>query len=411
MKQNINKAPALYRYIAYDKNQQVVTGKLRATNEDAVIELLSYDGFQVINVKQIIPILSLGSFNSQFSSIKINDIILLYRQLALLLESGINIISALDLLREQISNRILNGVLAEVTTELRSGNQLSAALAKHPKIFPPIYCRSLSVGEQTGGLEVILRQLADYMEKEAVATKRTKSALMYPVIAMVMTVLVVGLMITYVLPAFMGLYTSLGAQLPMLMKILLSLGDGLKSYGVFVFVLLLIIAAAGYMYLRTPKGKYKLDEWLLRLPLLGHITHLNGLARCCKSIALLYRAGLPLTDIMTLVIEGTNNLVIAEALSDVQQDMLQGEGLSQPMTKNGIFLSMMVQMVKVGEETGNLDINLSAVAQSYETEAEDRMQTLIALIQPATTVLIGLVVGLVALSLVSAMYSMYGQTF
>jgi len=150
---------------------------------------------------------------------------------------------------------------------------------------------------------------------------------------------------------------------------------------------------------------------MLSLPLLGRVNHLNELSRCCRSISLLFRAGLPLTEVIPLVLQGSSNRVVAEALNDVQKDMLKGEGLSQPMANNGIFLPMMVQMVKVGEETGSLDTTLLAVAQSYETEAEDSTRSLIGLIQPAMTLVIAGVVGVIALSLVSAMYSVYGQTF
>ena len=409
MKHSGNHGQTLYQYIAYDKNQEVVRGKTLASSEEAVIELLGYEGFQVANVKQLAAGLNLGWLRSQFSQVKSSEVILLYRQLGLLLESGINIITALDLLKVQITNLTLKDVLTEVIADLRAGNQLSAALAKYPKIFTPIYCRSLSVGEQAGGLELILKQIADYMEKETVAVKRTKSALTYPVIALVMTVAVVALMVTFVLPAFTGLYSSLGAELPLLTRMMLSGATMLQHYGIHLLLALIITVAGGFLYIKTPRGRYKFDGWLLRIPLLGHVNHLNELARCCKCIALLYRAGLPLTDIMTMVIEGTNNRVLAEALTAVQQDMLQGEGLSQPMANNGLFLPMMVQMVKVGEETGNLDTNLSAVAQSYETEVDDRMRSLIALIQPVTTVIIGFVVGIIALSLVSAMYSIYSQ--
>lgn len=409
MTQSGSQVQKTYQYIAYGKNQEVIRGKLLATSEDAVVEQLGYDGFKVINVKQINPFLSLGRLGLGSSKVKTSEIILLYRQLALLLESGINMVAALDMLRQQVSSRILKDVLSEVITELRAGNQLSAALARRPKIFAPIYCRSLSVGEQMGGLEIILRQIADYMEKESVSAKRTKSALMYPIIALIMTVAVVGLMVMFVLPSFAGLYSSMGAELPLLTRLLLTMSDKLRSNGIYLLIILLMAGGAGYAYIRTPAGRYKIDRLLLRLPLLGHVNHLNELARCCKSISLLYRAGLPLTDIMTLVIEGTNNRIIAEALTGVQQDMLKGEGLSQPMMKNAIFLPMMVQMVKVGEETGNLDVNLAAVVQSYETEAEDRTRSLIELIQPVSTLFIGLVVGVIALSLVSAMYSMYGQ--
>jgi type IV pilus assembly protein PilC len=148
---------------------------------------------------------------------------------------------------------------------------------------------------------------------------------------------------------------------------------------------------------------------MLRTPLIGRVKHLNELARCCRSISLLFIAGLPLTEIMPLVIQGAGNRVMSEALYNVQMDMLKGEGLSRPMAKNSIFLPMMVQMVKVGEETGNLDSSLHAVAQNYESEAEDKTKNLIGMIQPVMTLVIAGIVGVIALSMVSAMYSIYGQ--
>jgi type IV pilus assembly protein PilC len=141
------------------------------------------------------------------------------------------------------------------------------------------------------------------------------------------------------------------------------------------------------------------------------VKHLSELACCCRNIAFLFRTGLPMTEVMPLVVENSRNEVIAKALVDVEQDMVKGEGLSQPMAKNKIFFPTMVQMVRVGEETGSLDVTLSALAQSYEAEAEDKLRSLITLIQPAMTLFIGLVVGLMALSLTSAMYSIYGQGF
>ena len=143
--------------------------------------------------------------------------------------------------------------------------------------------------------------------------------------------------------------------------------------------------------------------------MLGRVRHLNELARCCRSISLLFTAGLPLTEIMPLVIQGCSNRVMAQALYDVQADMLKGEGLAKPMSKNRLFLPMMVQMVKVGEETGSLDASLQAVAQNYEAEAQDKTKSLISMIQPVMTIVIAGIVGLIALSMVSAMYSMYGQ--
>jgi type IV pilus assembly protein PilC len=399
----------VYQYIAYNENREIVKGRLSATSEKAATDLLDYAGYQVINLKPISQFFSLNSLMTRLSPVRPQEIILFYRQLALLLESGIDIITALELLQEQVSNYTLKRVLGEVISELRHGNQLSVAMSKNSKIFPTIYRRLVNVGEQTGNLETILRQIADYMEKEMITAKGIKNALKYPIVVSIVAILVIGVLVTFVLPAFSNLYSSLGAELPLLTRILIAATEKLREYGVHILLALFTAASLALAYIKTPEGRYKWDRLAFRLPQVGRVNHLKELALCCRSLALLFRAGLPLTEIMTLVVQGSGNRVMAKALTDVQQDMLKGEGLSRPMAKNRLFLPMMVQMVKVGEETGNLDTTLTAVAQSYETEAEDRTHALIGFIQPAVTILIAIVVGFIALSMVSAMYSIYGQ--
>ena len=401
----------VYQYVAYNEKGEVLKGRLSASGEEAATNLLSYAGYKVVSLKHYVPFLSSDRLLTLLFRVKPMDIILLYRQLALLLESGINIITSLELLQNQTDNRILKKVLSEVVSDLRRGNQLSIALGKHPDVFSSICCRSLSIGEQSGGLEIMLKQIADYMEKELTASKNIKSALMYPIITASVTVIVVAVLILVVLPAFSDLYVDLGAELPTLTKLVIDSSNYIRSNVLYVMTPFIVAIGLGFAYLKTPEGKEKWANLLLRLPLIGRVNHLNELSRCCRSISLLYRSGLPITEIMPLIIQGSNNPIMAKALSDIQADMLKGEGLSHPMTKNAIFLPMMVQMVKVGEETGSLDTSLLAVAQSYEAEAEDRTRSLIGLIQPAMTITISLVIGVIALSMVSAMYSIYGQTF
>ncbi|MDD5127110.1 MAG: type II secretion system F family protein [Dehalococcoidales bacterium] len=399
----------VYQYIAYNEKGDLVKGRLPAANEEAATNLLGYAGYRAVNLKPYVPFLSSDRLTAEFFPIKPQDIILFYRQLAILLESGINIVGAMELLRGQITNRTLKKVLGEVVADIRSGHQLSAALSKHPVAFPPISCRSLGIGEQTGNLETMLRQLADYQEKDIAAKKSIKGALTLPAIAAGVAILVIIVMVTFVLPAFAGLYGSLGAELPLITRVVLDGSAMLRAYGLHIMLGLGALILCALAYTRTPDGKYRLDRFLLTMPMLGHINLLNVLSRCCRSISLLFTAGLPLTEIMPLIIQGSNNKAMTKALVDVQQDMLKGEGLSQPMAKNSLFLPMMVQMVKVGEETGNLDTTLVAVAKNYETEADDKTRALIALVQPAMTLAIAGVVGVIALSLISAMYSMYGQ--
>ena len=371
--------------------------------------MLAYAGYRVISLRPRAQLFGFDKLLARFFRVKPAEVMLFYRQLALLLESGISIITALELLQGEMSKRTLKKVLGQVIADLRSGNQLSVALAKHPRIFSPIYCRLLSVGERAGNLEMMLRQIADYMEKHTATAKKIKSALRYPIIIGVVAVVVVAVLVTFVFPAFNQLYASLGTELPRISRIVFDGVSKLRSLGIYILLVALIAVGVVLFYAKSSAGRYKLHGLLLKLPLVGRVIHLNQLAGCCRNISLLYDAGLPLTEIMPLVIQACGNSVVAKALSDVQQGMTEGEGLSKPMHKNRLFLPMMVQMVKVGEETGNLNTALSAAAQSYETEAEDRTSSLISFIEPLMTGIIGLIVAFIGLSLFSAIYSIYGQ--
>ncbi len=398
----------VYEYVAYNESGGLVKGKLTAATEEAATEMLVYAGYKPVNLKPYAPFFNLNTLSEALlqSPPKPTEIMLLYRQLAMLIESGTAIDASLELLQQQVTNRLLRKILTEVVAEVRAGNRISKALDKYPKVFTPMYVRLLGVGEQTGNLEAVLKQVADYMEKAGTTGKETKSALTMPIITFVVAFAVVGLLIIFVLPSFGNLYSSMGAKLPPAAKMLMSLGEKAKEYGLYVLLAFVAIIVSGVLYIKTPRGRYNLDKLLLRLPLLGRVNLLGELSRYCRSMALLFRAGLPPTDALPMAIESCGNKVVAEALMKVRDDMIKGEGISKPMAKNKIFLPMMVQMISVGEETGNLDATLQAVAQAYETEGADKMHAVIGLIQPAMTIFLGLVVGAIAVTLFSTIFGM-----
>lgn len=398
-----------YRYVAYNTKGEVVKGKLPAASEKAAIDLLSYTGYKVINLKTYVPFYNVDKMLDSLSKVRVSEVALLYRQLATLLEVGTNIVTSIEMLREQSNNRLLKRVLREVVSDVRDGTQLSAALAKHPKIFPSGYSHLLAIGEQSGGLETLLRQVADYMVREAAIVKETKGALMMPGITAAIAVVVIGLLVTFILPSFGEMYAALGAELPTLAKMFISIGETVKSNGLFILLALAALFGSVTLYVKTPRGRYQWDNLLLHLPLMGRVRLLSELARYCRSMSLLFHAGMPLDKVISQVIKSSSSKVLVEALTNVQKDMVKGEGLSKPMSKNKLFLPMMVQMAKVGEETGSLDTMLQAVAQSYEAEAADNIRALVGLIQPAMTLLIGGIVALIAITLMSAMTAMYGK--
>ncbi len=398
-----------FSYVAYTEDERLVKGKVSATNEEAAANLLSYGGFQVVSLKEAVRFFDREKLLGRFSRIKSMEIVLFSRQLALLLESGTDIVTSLELLQSQVTNQTLKRIIGEVASDIRGGSSLSAALKKHPRAFPEMYHRAISAGEQAGNLEIVLRQMADYMERRATTGKRVKNALTYPFIVIIVAIIVIALLVTFVLPSFTDLYSSFDAELPLITRMLIGFTDWFSQYGLYIVLMIVAAVVIGFVYIKTPAGKYQWDKLSLSLPILGRITLLSELSSACRTISLLFKVGLPLPEIMAMATYGTTNKVMAKALTEVQQELIRGEGLSRPMSRRKIFLPLMVQMVGVGEETGNLDNTLATVAQSYEIEADDKTSSAVGLIQPALTIIIGLVVGFVVLAMVSAMYSIYGQ--
>jgi type IV pilus assembly protein PilC len=396
-------------YTAYTEDKQLVKGKVSATSDEAAAELLSYGGYRVVSLKEVVPFFNKEKMLARFSQIKPPEIIMFSRQLALLLESGTDIVTSLDLLQDQIANQTLRKTIGEVASDIRGGSSLSVALSKHPQAFSQMYYRAISAGEQGGNLEVVLRQMADYIEKAVSTQKQIKSALMYPLIVVIVAIGVIAILVTFVFPTFASLYSELGAQLPLPTRILIGITNWLNHYGLFLVIGILAAVGAAYAYIKTPAGKYRWDKLMLSFPVVGRIVHLGELSRCCRTMSMLVRIGLPLPEVLAMTIHSSNNKVVVENFTEVQQELIRGEGLSQPMAKRKFFLPLMMQMVRVGEETGNLDNTLGTVAESFEVEGSDRTRTAVGLIQPVLTIIIGLVIGFIVLSMMGAMYSLYGQ--
>jgi len=393
-----------YTYLGYTGDRQIVKGKVSAADERAAIDMLSNIGYRVVNIKPVSTFFSMsGSFFQ--TKVKSTEIVTFSRQLALLLESGVGIIQALELLESQATDRNLRKVLMQVVSDLRGGKSLSLALAEHPQVFSKLYTKLISVGEQTGALETVLRSLAGYIERQTASISKIKQAMMYPAIVFCLGIAVAAIMLTVLLPPLVDMFKKLGGTLPLPTRMLLGLMEFLQHYGVFLFIGLAVLAVVGFIYSRTPKGRSLRDSSILRIPLLGRLFQVTELARACRSLSVLFKAGLPLPEVMNLTIQATGNRVVATALRQVEQGMLKGQGLAKPMSASPVFLPMMVEMAKVGEETGNLDEALVIVAENYEIEADRRTQTLLGLIEPAMTIAMGLGVGFLALSVFMPIYS------
>jgi type IV pilus assembly protein PilC len=398
-----------FAYTAYTEDRRLVKGRVSATTEEAASELLSYGGYRVVSLKAAVSLINKERLLASFSRVKPQEIVMFSRQLALLLESGTDIVTSLDLLQEQMTSETLRNITGQVASDIRGGSSLSTALSKHPRAFSQMYYRALAAGEQGGNLEVVLRQMADYIEKSVTTQKQIKGALTYPVIVIVAAIAVVVLLVTVVFPTFAGLYSQFGAELPLSTRILIGITAWSRSYGLYVVLGLLAAVVAIYLYIRTPAGRYRWDGLMLRMPVFGRIVHLGELSRSCRTMAMLVRIGLPLPEVLAMTIHSSTNKVVVENLTGVQQELIKGEGLSRPMAKRSLFLPLMTQMVRVGEETGNLETTLGTVAENFEMEGSEKTRAAVGLIQPVVTVLLGLVVLFLVVSMYQAMYSVYSQ--
>jgi type IV pilus assembly protein PilC len=395
-----------YIYMGYNADRQIVKGKVSAANERAAADILNNIGYRVVSLKRTSSFLSSSGSGGLFQAkVKTTEMVTFSRQLALLLEAGVGIIQALELLQSQTTDKALKKVLMQVVHNLRGGNSLSTAMSQHPQAFSKLYCKLIGVGEQTGSLETVLRSLASYTERQTASIAKLKQAMMYPTVVFILALVVGALMLLVLLPPLVDMFSKLGGTLPLPTRILLGTMDFLKSYGIFLFIGIGALVIVGYMYFRTPNGRYMRDRLMLKIPLMGRLFQVTELARACRSLALLFHAGLPLPEVMNLTIQAANNRVIATALRQVEQGMLRGQGLAKPMSANKIFLPMMVEMAKVGEETGSLDDSLIMVAENYEIDADRRTQTMLGLIEPAMTIAMGIGVGFLALSVFMPIYS------
>jgi type IV pilus assembly protein PilC len=395
-----------YTYMGYNTDRQIVKGKVSAADERAAADILNNIGYRVISLKRASSLFSFSGSGGFFQAkVKTAELVTFSRQLALLLESGVGIIQALELLEAQTTDKALKKVLMQVVHDLRGGNSLSVAMGQHPQAFNKLYCKLIGVGEQTGSLETVLRSLAGYTERQTASIAKLKQAMMYPAIVGLLGIAVGGIMITVLLPPLVDMFSKLGGTLPLPTRILLGTMGFVKSYGAFLFIGIIAAVVAGYMYFRTPNGRYMRDRLMLKIPMMGRLFQVTELSRACRSLALLFKAGLPLPEVMNLTIQAANNRVVATALRQVEAGMLRGQGLAKPMSTNKIFLPMMVEMAKVGEETGSLDESLVMVAENYEIESDRRIQTMLGLIEPAMTIAMGVGVGFLALSVFMPIYS------
>jgi type IV pilus assembly protein PilC len=395
-----------YEYVVFDTQGKRLRGQIEAPSESAAEEMLWKQQYTIITLSEARARAEIQLFAGRIST---RDLIVFSRQLATLIESGIPIVRALQLLQSQMSSKHFATILQQVTSDVQQGRFFSEAIAKHGKMFPDLYSRMIEIGERAGNLEMVLRQLAAYMEKEEVLVRKIKGAMSYPAFVLVLAIGVMFLMLVVALPPLMSMFTVFNAELPLPTRILIGITDFMDVYKFHVLGGMAIIGVAFYaIFIKTESGRVLLDGFLLRVPLLGRIIIQGAVARMCRSISSLLNAGIALPEILQMVIRTQSNRVLRKHLEDVHSELLQGHGLADPLGQRDVFPRMLVQMVRVGEETGSLDSNMQTLAEFYEDEVDRSVSALTSAMEPALTIFIGVMVGFVAVAVIMPMYSLMG---
>jgi type IV pilus assembly protein PilC len=397
---------ASYRYIVYDGAGRRLTRVISAQSDEQVKRMLWDQELHVIDIRAQFRRPTLEELFPSFVRVRRSEVILFTRQLATFVRVGMPMVEGLAVLRDQATSGMMRRALTEMIADLGTGASLSAALSRFPRIFPALYVDMIRSAEVSGNLDAVLRQVAAYMARDEAAKRRVRSAMIYPAVVVTLAVVVISVLIGFVLPAFAQLFGQFRADMPLPTRVLLTVGTFCREHLLEIFGLLIVVAAAVGAYATTRRGRETLQSVLLRLPMLGVIVRYSVIERYLRTLSTLARAGVPITKMLETAITAVGNAEYRDGLAAVKEDMLSGEGFARPLERTGLFPRMVIQMIRVGEETGSLDANLEEAAEHYAEEVDYRLKRMIALIEPGLVIAVGVVVGFIAVSVIAPMYAL-----
>ena len=394
--------PDTYAYKVRDRGGNLISGTLVADNEALVLQRLREQGLTPLEVGKQGRGLNIELTKKK---IKLKELAVFSRQFATMVNSGLPILRALSILAGQTSNTELARILTECRMDIEQGGSLSSALQKHPKVFNDLYVSMVKSGETGGSLDSVLLRLADVIENEVKLRGKIKAAMTYPIAVVALVSLILTAMLLFVVPQFKSIYAQLGGSLPMPTRMLLLVSDLFKKFWYVVLIGLFVGRFVFRRWKATPAGRESVDAFKLRVPVFGSLFHKTALARFAGTLAMLLRSGVPILQALEIVSDTVNNKVISKAVADVQASVREGESMAKPLAKHKVFPPMVVQMLAVGEETGQVDVMLEKVSMFYNQEVEAAVDSLTSLIEPLLIAVIGGAVGAAVIALYMPMFN------
>lgn len=399
-----------FSYTAVDRAGTTTVGHAEGESPGAVAARLRARGLTVVDVQARRPGLDLRELNERLERVKPRQIVVLARQLAAMISSGLTLLRAFQVLEQQAPGKKLHRAISEVRQDIEAGLALSQAMARHPAIFNDLFVSMVRAGEIGGNLDEVLNRVADALERQDELRRTVRSAMAYPTLIAGFAGLVMVGMVMFLIPVFEGMYADLDAELPALTQLMIGLSDAMRSMW---YLVLLTPPAAIWAIKRwkaTERGRHAWDALKLRLPLgIGDVVRKIAVARVSRTLATLTASGVPILQALEITGRTAGNVVISDPMAEVIARVREGQPLAVPLARSGVFPAMVTQMVEVGEQAGSLDAMLNKLADFYEAEVATTLKGLTSILEPVLMIVVGAIVGAVVISLYLPMFQLFNE--
>ena len=387
-----------FQYQMRDQKGQIVKGQLEAATAREAATKLRENGMYITYLQQVAGGEAKVNKRIASRSVKLRELLLFTKQFSVMIRAGLNLVVCLNLLIQQTENPYFGKVISLIKRDVEGGEPLHVAIAKFPRVFPPIYIYMVEAGEAGGLLETVLDRLTEHFEREFVLRKKIKGAMIYPSIIAFVAVSVVSILMTVVLPSFLQMFTDSGMELPTMTKVLMAISFTMSHYWYVIFGTIGAMIFGYIKYRETPEGRSVIDHFFYKLKIVGPTIQKIVIARFARTLSTLLESGILITAGLEIVERAVSNSVVSQAVAEARLELTRGSGLANPLAETGVFPEMVTQMISVGEETGELSAMLNELANFYEKEAEYAIESLTAMIEPAIIIIMGGVVGFIVVA-------------
>lgn len=396
-----------FKYRAMNQTGEKIEGDYEADFQDQVLAMISDKGYYPLKIEEVVESakIEISLFEPK---VKIKDIAIFCRQFYTMLDAGITLNHALNILGNQITNKTLKAAILKIEEDVKKGEMLSDSMKKFPNVFPALLISMVESGELSGRLDEIMLRMSTHFEKENKVNNKVKSAMIYPIILGIVAVAAIVVIMTFVMPTFVDMFAESGTELPALTKMLISTSEFMSTRWYIILGILVVLVVAFNIFKKTDAGEITLSRLKLKIPGINKLNQMIIVSRFTRTLSTLLASGVTLMQCLDIISEVVGNRVAKDALHKVREEVFRGEGLYNPMKESGIFPEMLYSMIKIGEETGALDSIMNKTADFYDDELEQTIQSTVAMIEPAMIIVMGIGIGTIVLAIMIPMFTMYG---